>query len=111
MFVGVLATPLFVLLAFDSSIHDGFRIAGYLFPYAVLISPTLDSVNLLSLLLTAVQFPLYGFLVGLWWRNRVVLTLCCVLIVLTHCAASIAAERVVENLPIRMKLERDLEIN
>jgi hypothetical protein len=102
MLISVIVTFCLVYVSFIYSIHDGLRIAGYLFPYAVLISPTLDSLGALSMFLAAVQFPLYGLLIGLCWRNRTLLALCCGLIVLSHFAASMVAERAVENAPIRI---------
>jgi hypothetical protein len=104
--VGAFITLCSLYAAFAYGIHDGFRIAGYLFPYAVLLSPTLDSVGILSVLLAVVQFPIYGFLLGFWWRRRTRLVVCCGLIVLAHCVAVVGAERAVESVPVRIMFDR-----
>lgn len=62
--VGVLVTPCLMYLSFVYSIHGGFDLPAMVFPYAVVVSPTMGSVTAFSIFLASIQFPLYGMAAG-----------------------------------------------
>src|SRR5690349_19974178 len=67
---GVSLTLIFLYISFAYAIHDGFRMAAYLFPVTVWLSPDIDSLTSSTILLALIQWPLYGFLIGLSYKYR-----------------------------------------
>src|ERR1700752_3209965 len=51
-------------ISFLYAIHDGFRVAAYLFPHAVFLSPDFSSLSVVSLLVAFILWPLYGVILG-----------------------------------------------
>ena len=62
--IGVLITPFLMYVSFVYSIHRGFGLPAYLFPYAVIASPTMQRVYAFSIVLASIQFPVYGIVAG-----------------------------------------------
>lgn len=107
---GVLLTLIFLYISFAYAIHDGFRMAAYLFPITVWLSPDIDSLTSGTILLALIQWPLYGLIIGLYYKNRkhslwAAVVVC--LIIQHLLLANVAAARV-NALPVKFKLERDL---
>jgi hypothetical protein len=88
-------------ISFLYAIHDGFRVAAYFFPHAVLLSPDIDSVSLVSLLVAFILWPLYGAILGsslARGRRRLQLVLVCLLI--QHVALGSLAWSRVDSRPV-----------
>ena len=60
-------TPVFLMVGFLSAGagHGHYLFAKVLFPFTMLSTVFLDSITLPFLLLALVQFPVYGFIMGL----------------------------------------------
>ena len=65
-----------------------------LFPFAVILSPSLVTVTTLSFLLAAMQWPLYGYCLALAWNKQRLLAYLLVLLTLHWIAVAIALHRV-----------------
>ena len=107
---GVFLTLIFLYISFAYAIHDGFRMAAYLFPLTVWLSPNLDSLTGGSILLALIQWPLYGLLIGLCYKNRgrslwAAIVVC---LIVQHLLLAHAATVRVNALPVKFTLERDL---
>ena len=110
LIIGVVLTPVFLYLAFIYAIHDGFRIAARLFPTAVLLSPDLDGLRVATMVLAVLQWPLYGLILGYCFmkRRRSFSPIIAAFIIIQHLVVGNIAGARVNELPARMKLERDL---
>lgn len=70
-------------------------IAEKLFPFALMVDPSLFQRPLLALVVSVVQYPLYGIVVGFAWRNTRLRIGSFVLLLVIHIAAStVASQRV-----------------
>lgn len=110
MLIGILAgLTLSLGLAYVSflyAIHDGFRVAAYCFPHAVLLSPDISSVSLISLFVAFIQWPLYGAILGsalAHGRRTLQLVLVCLLI--QHVALGSVAWKRVDSRPAKYTLD------
>lgn len=99
---GVLLMLCFLYVSFIYSIHGGFNVAGKLFPFAVILSPSLREVTGLSLLLAAIQWPFYGTVVAVAWvvdRKRI-FGICVIALVIVHFVAAVLAKHYISLVPL-----------
>jgi len=93
-------------ISFLYAIHDGFRVAAYCFPHAVLLSPDFNSVSLISLLVALILWPLYGAILGSSLaRGRRTLQLVLVCLLIQHVALGSFAWSRVDSKPVKVTLE------
>ena|ERR1043166_978129 len=64
VFIGSILSFCLAWVSFIYFIHDGFRVAAYLFPHAVLLSPDFDALSLTSLTVAFILWPVYGAILG-----------------------------------------------
>lgn len=107
--IGLLLSCLLGWVAFIYAIHDGFRVAAYLFPHAVFLSPNLDSLSLTSLTVAFILWPVYGAILGgsisKGARKWQLIAAC---LVIQHVAIGTLARIRVESQPVIMTLEEHL---
>ena len=99
---GILLTPCLLYVSFIYSIHGGFSIAGKLFPFAVILSPSLREVTVLSLLFAGIQWPLYGTVISIAWamdRKRI-FVICIITLILIHFVGAVLAKQYVFSVPL-----------
>jgi len=92
--IGVLVTPIAVLLAIASAAggHGHYVYAKLFFPYTLLMPhffPDMtaeypDSITTPWIILALIQFPLYGLAIGLATQKRLAAYLVCSMILLVH---------------------------
>jgi hypothetical protein len=85
----VIGVPFFLLSFFTAfGICSDTSIAERLFPFALIVEPSLLQRPLLAFILAAIQYPLYGALLGIGWTHagkRTYIYIATILIVLiTH---------------------------
>jgi hypothetical protein len=107
---GFLLSPVFFYLTFITAIHNGFRTGAYLFPLPVLISPEMNNIKVIALLLALLQWPLYGFVMALAFKSRTKLLAPWLVgfLIVQHVLIGHIARRTVESVPVRIKYEEDL---
>ena len=93
--IGILVSCLLIYISILYATHDGFRVAAFLFPYGVIVSPSAHLLSILSVSLVLIQWPAYGALVGLslrrgWSSWRLV----AILLLLHTIAVAVAGNRV-----------------
>lgn len=99
--IGILMTPCLLYVAFVYSIHGGLDLAALLFPYAVIASPTMQAVTGFAMLLAAIQFPIYGIVVGTARpRGRRRWLYVGALVLVVHCAGAVVAYQRVTSAPL-----------
>ena len=99
---GILLTLCLLYVSFIYSIHGGFNVAGKLFPFAVILSPSLREVTVLSLLFAGIQWPLYGTVISIAWamdRKRI-FVICIIILILIHFVAAVVAKQYVFSVPL-----------
>ena len=91
-----MGAPLFLLSFFTAfSICSDTTIAEKLFPFALIADPSLFQRPLLALVLSLVQYPLYGIVLGFAWNKASLRIGGVILLVVIHIAAStVASQRV-----------------
>ena len=93
-------------VSFIYAIHDGFRVASYLFPYTVLMSPDMTKLSVTSLLAALILWPLYGAILGgtikSGARKWQLIAAC---LVIQHVAVASLARMRVESLQVLVTLE------
>ena len=71
-------------------------IAETLFPFALIVDPSLFQRPFLALILSLVQYPIYGIVLGLAWAKTSLRIVGLVLLAAIHvCAVTVATQRVV----------------
>jgi hypothetical protein len=90
------------------AIHDGFRVAAYLFPYSVLLSPEMNSLSLVPIIVAFFQWPLYGAMLGIYLHKSrtTVLRLLIVYLLIQHIAVGTIAWTRVNSLPVKIIYSR-----
>jgi hypothetical protein len=103
--IGLTLSLCFAYISFLYSIHDGFRVAAYLFPHAVFLSPDFESLSLISLLAAFILWPLYGAILGRSIaRGRRTLQLAVICLLIQHIAIGSLAWARVESKPVKVTL-------
>ena len=104
---GLILFCCFAYIAFLYSIHDEFRIAAYLFPYAVFMSPGYNYLSFISVLIAFVQWPLYGAVLSLHLKERRGITRAVVVVcLLTHVIIGTLAWARVNSAPVRIVISK-----
>lgn len=94
---GVILGGTLFLLSFVTAfgICSDTSIAERLFPFALIVDPSLIQRPWLALVLSLVQYPVYGIVVGFAWNKASVRIGALVLLVVIHIAAArVATQRV-----------------
>jgi hypothetical protein len=101
LLLGVVITPCVAYLSFIYALHGGLSLAAALFPYAIINTPSLQSLNWLSFVLGMVQYPAYGvFLGAVIIRHRKAWNLIFALqLAAIHCVACLLALHRLESVP------------
>lgn len=104
--IGLGLSVCFAYISFLYAIHDGFRVAAYLFPYAVLLSRDLSEVSLLSLSVALVLWPLYGAILGsAFGGGRRRLQLVVIILLILHVGIGSLAWSRVNSKPVKVTVE------
>lgn len=104
--IGMGLSVCFAYVSFLYAIHDGFRVAAYLFPHAVLLSRDLSEVSLLSLLVAVILWPLYGAILGsAIGAGRRRLQLVVILLLIQHVGIGSLAWSRVNSKPVKVTVE------
>lgn len=102
--IGALIGCCFLFYAFITAfgICSDSTVTELLFPYAVLVDPSLSESLVIILLLALIQWPLYGFFIGLAWTRAplrsIAVCVCSVLLITIHSLAVMAAHHRVEEM-------------
>src|SRR5215510_3789079 len=106
---GFLLSCFLAWVSFIYAIHDGFRVAAYLFPHFVLLIPDISFLSLISLTVAFILWPFYGAILGgsisKGIRKWQLIAAC---LVIQHVAIGTLARIRVESQPVKITLEKKL---
>ena len=100
--VGVGAVILVITFFLTFTICPDTSTAEKVFPFALIVDPSLFDRPLVALVLAAIQFPLYGIVLGLAWakagETKVIFVVSLVVLLVAHIVAGSLASRRVERM-------------